>query len=217
LRAYRDYEAFWSDPLLDASTPNHSVVQDQLRGPVVVDLGCGSAQAALRRPDLFWIGLDGSITALSAARHRIGAMVRADLAEAIPLRSGTIEESVCLDVLEHLADPRPLLRELARVLHPAGRVWLSTPNPQYLKHVIRLLGGRMLYTSDASTLFRGGHLQDYTALDVVALTEEVGLSVTQICPVYASRLATIQRRTRLPLAFQKYTATAFLYRVEKRP
>jgi SAM-dependent methyltransferase len=64
---------------------------------------------------------------------------RADLraaAEELPLADASVDVSLCIQVLEHVDDPRAVVSELARVTAPGGRVLLSThgvmvyhPNP----------------------------------------------------------------------------------------
>lgn len=208
---HRAYDAFWRDTSLDAVTPIHIELAPRLTGPVVVDLGCGTGQLAGLRRDLGWLGVDGSEGALRLARPRLTASVVGDLHGAVPIGSGRVHEAVCIDVLEHLTDPRPLLQELARVLSPQGRAWLATPNAQYVKHLLTLARGRMFTTSDARTLFRGGHLQDFTMTDVLELASECGLRVHQVLPVYASRFAAWQRRVVPPRAVLRFVATGFLY------
>ncbi len=45
----------------------------------------------------------------------------------IPFATGTIDTVVCLETLEHVDDPLQVTRELARVLHPSGVLFLSVP------------------------------------------------------------------------------------------
>jgi SAM-dependent methyltransferase len=54
---------------------------------------------------------------------------RADLraaAEELPLEDGSADVTLCIQVLEHVDDPQAVVRELARVTAPGGRVLLST-------------------------------------------------------------------------------------------
>src|SRR5215216_1403824 len=44
----------------------------------------------------------------------------------LPLADGTFDAAVCGWVLEHFTDPRPALREMARVLAPRGKMLLLT-------------------------------------------------------------------------------------------
>ena len=52
--------------------------------------------------------------------------------EQLKLPASSIPSVGCFDVIEHLADPEPLLREIFRVLRPGSRVALSVPAFQAL-------------------------------------------------------------------------------------
>jgi SAM-dependent methyltransferase len=59
--------------------------------------------------------------------------------DAIPVEDGSFDVVLCLQVLEHVADPAAAVRELRRVVRPGGRVLASThgvypfhPNPDDL-------------------------------------------------------------------------------------
>ena len=56
-----------------------------------------------------------------------GANVRADLASGLPFADMAFDGVVCTEVIEHVADHRLLLSELARVLKPNGRFVVSVP------------------------------------------------------------------------------------------
>lgn len=45
----------------------------------------------------------------------------------LPLRGATFEAVLCSEVLEHVPDPRPVLREAHRVLVPGGRLIICVP------------------------------------------------------------------------------------------
>ena len=49
-------------------------------------------------------------------------------AQAIGVASGSFDTVICCETLEHLHNPRAALTELARVLRPGGRLFLTTPN-----------------------------------------------------------------------------------------
>lgn len=53
--------------------------------------------------------------------------VRADLAGPLPFTDGSFDGAVCTEVLEHVVDPIAVLREIARVVRPGGRVLVTVP------------------------------------------------------------------------------------------
>jgi len=96
----------------------------------ILDAGCGNGRYTrflLRQadPDALVTGFDYSQKMLARARHRLrggrATQIAADLTR-LPYAAATFDAIVCGWVLEHLQDPRPGLRELARVLRPSGKL-----------------------------------------------------------------------------------------------
>jgi SAM-dependent methyltransferase len=98
----------------------------------LLDAACGNGRYSrflLRHADAdaALTAFDLSAAMLRRARARLkGGRVSfavADLTR-LPYAGGSFDAAVCGWVLEHLPDPRPGLRELARVLRPGGRLLL---------------------------------------------------------------------------------------------
>lgn len=98
----------------------------------ILDAGCGNGRYSrflLRHADgaATITGFDLSPGMLARARKRLSssrvAHATADLTK-LPFGDGQFDAIVCGWVLEHLPDPRPGLRELARVLRPGGKLLL---------------------------------------------------------------------------------------------
>ena len=53
--------------------------------------------------------------------------VRADAGKPLPFKDATFDAAVCTEVLEHVHDARAVLREIARVVRPGGRILVSVP------------------------------------------------------------------------------------------
>jgi 2-polyprenyl-3-methyl-5-hydroxy-6-metoxy-1,4-benzoquinol methylase len=109
------------------------VVAARQPGPLL-DLGCGAgsflsvAPAGIER-----IGIDVSMEWLVVAKRACAAagvpvQFAAALAEALPLRSGSIGIVTALDVIEHVGDQAAMVREIDRVLQPDGLFCGATPN-----------------------------------------------------------------------------------------
>jgi len=95
---------------------------------VVGDLGCGTGGfAALIAPFAGRvIGVDREPGMLEAALHRLDGVpnveVRQGDLEALPLRHGELDTAFLTLVLHLVPDPVEVLREVARVLRPGGRL-----------------------------------------------------------------------------------------------
>lgn len=99
----------------------------------LIDIGCGRAHKLFRYADDFeLIGLDiGPNIDYCRETHAAGTWISWDLERDadLPLSSEVLERSVviCSDVIEHLVDPRPLLKNLRSLNDRSLAVVLSTP------------------------------------------------------------------------------------------
>jgi SAM-dependent methyltransferase len=98
----------------------------------ILDAACGNGRYSrflLKHadPDAVLTAFDLSPNMLRRARARLHndrvSFAVADLTR-LPYAAGAFDAVVCGWVLEHLPDPRPGLRELARVLRPGGKLLL---------------------------------------------------------------------------------------------
>ena len=102
-----------------------------MRGLRVLDVGCGD-----RPYERLLAG------AAAVVGFDVPGNPRADLhgsIEALPVDAASFDVVLCVQVLEHVADPAAAVRELRRAVRPGGRVLLSThgvyplhPNPDDL-------------------------------------------------------------------------------------
>lgn len=97
---------------------------------------------------------------------------------------------ICGDVLEHLRDPRPVVRGLAAKLRPGGVLIASVPNVAH--HELRLahLRGRFDY-EDIGPMDRT-HLRFFTRRTLRELVEEAGLVAER--EEFTYKATTLERR-----------------------
>jgi ubiquinone/menaquinone biosynthesis C-methylase UbiE len=102
------------------------------RGASVIDVGCGTGDDArdlARRvgPQGRVVGVDASETMIAEARRRAqGSGVQVDFgvtdAEHLPFPANTFDACRTERMLTHVANPRAVVAEMARVTRPGGRV-----------------------------------------------------------------------------------------------
>lgn len=106
-----------------------------LRGRRVLDVGCqtGALPIAMSRRGAGVTGVDVDERLLAGARirargHGVSPEFRVAAAEALPFADASFDAVTFVDVIEHVADARAAVREIARVLRPGGTLYLFGPN-----------------------------------------------------------------------------------------
>jgi ubiquinone/menaquinone biosynthesis C-methylase UbiE len=119
---------YWRDTLICPDLPYRP-------GERLLDVGCGVGAVlrviAERHPGLHLAGIDAEQRQIETARsHLRGAGAgEADLrlgdAASLPWAEGTFDHVYMMWFIEHLRDPRPVLREALRVLRPGGTITIN--------------------------------------------------------------------------------------------
>ena len=167
-------------------------------GKRILDVGCAAGfmgAAMLQKGASEVVGLELYAPAVTAARARLTAVYRVDLATlpALPYPRGYFDCITFADVLEHLPDPQAVLRHLLPYLAQGGTVAVSLPNVRHHSVVLPLVvQGRWDY-DDAGVLDRT-HLRFFTRTAMLDFLAEVGLRpLTTPRPVRTQPTPALQR------------------------
>jgi SAM-dependent methyltransferase len=106
-------------------------------GGCLLDLGASDGETlghmAELRPDL---KLRAADICGKPERYPAGCdFARVDLErEPLPWATASADAITCMHLVEHLRELEPLMREVARVLKPGGRVYFETPHPRTTRY-----------------------------------------------------------------------------------
>ena len=140
----------------------------------ILDVGCGPGwlAAALTEAGHTVVGVD--IAEADGVRDRMSRFVQADLSQGIPDEAGDdFDLAIGADVIEHLADPAELLRDMAARVHAHGSVIASVPNISHWYPRFRIAAGRFDY--DQRGVLDATHLRFFTRRRFLRVAEEAGL------------------------------------------
>jgi SAM-dependent methyltransferase len=114
---WHEQPGYWAD------ITRHFPAQSRL-----LDVGCGSGWLA--QHFAAYTGIDGSPDAVARARELGRHVIEANVDEPLPFGEESFDSVVMKDLLEHVAEPVALVREVLRVLRPGGLVFASSPDAQ---------------------------------------------------------------------------------------
>jgi O-antigen biosynthesis protein len=164
----------------------------------VLDVGCGAGALApgLRRAGARAIvGIEVVPEVADRARGLLDEVVVGSVEDAIGELGGPFDTILCLDVLEHLIDPAPVLRRLRGVARSGAHLQVSVPNARHFSLVRDLLLRGTFGYSDWGHR-DNTHLRWFTRRDIVQLVEDAGWRVTATGVPPLGRSAALHRVTR---------------------
>lgn len=153
-------------------------------GPIL-DLGCGNGALALELSRLGHdvYGIDASESGISiAAAQMSGRFYLCDFArnELPPeLAKNKYAVVISTEVIEHLYDPRALLRFARSNLAPDGRLIISTPYHGYLKNVLLAVSAKL--DNHFTALWDGGHIKFFSRRTLEIMLRQEGFTITRFC------------------------------------
>jgi SAM-dependent methyltransferase len=135
-----------------------------------LDLGSdnGVISLMLRRRGGRWASADLTEEAVASIRELVASDVHVVCGDRLPFRDGEFDCVAVVDMIEHVADDRAFLAELARITRPGGRLVVNTPHRR--QTALRRLRDRLGLTDE-----KHGHVRPgYTAGELQGLVEGSG-------------------------------------------
>jgi 2-polyprenyl-3-methyl-5-hydroxy-6-metoxy-1,4-benzoquinol methylase len=156
-------------------------------GGTLVDVGCGSGNLWRVVRDRFesYVGVDAvRYEALPADV----AFCQTDLdAGRVPLPDDLGEVVAAVETIEHLENPRALVRELVRLAKPGGWIVITTPNQLSLLSLLTLaVKGRFSAFQD---VHYPAHVTALLSVDLMRMAAEGGLLDARIAYSHRGRIA----------------------------
>lgn len=132
--------------------PRREVINCLIRflkpGMTLVEIGCGTGEVlAHLPPGIRYVGFEKSEFAVTEAKRRwgsrSGALFQVAPAIGLPLADQSADAMLAVYVLEHLRNPKEMLREVGRIVKPGGIFIVVAPNlefPLAFPNALRFLG-----------------------------------------------------------------------------
>ena len=163
-----------------------ALTERQIRNGTLVDVGCGSGNLWTYVGELFtrYVGVDiirydgfpagGEFLKLNLDTGRA------------PLPDNSADVVAAVETIEHLENPRALMRELVRLARPGGWIIVTTPNQLSLLSLLTLMVKHQFQAfQDASY---PAHLTALLEIDLVRIATECGLNEISISYSHQGRL-----------------------------
>jgi len=166
----------------------------------ILDVGCGGGTILARLPGSNREGIDLSPAMVKRAQEKLGSnakVVQGD-AEALPYADGSFDRVLASSLLSHVKNPEQVVKELARVAKPGGRVVISVCHEEQIEKYLRwahsIPGAEGLFglknvNAEPRVYHTDYHLHRFSArrLREIAdpvMTEQDGWAVPALFPVH---------------------------------
>lgn len=153
----RRNQEIWGETVLNQLRPNVRWL-DAGCGWRILDDGLEDLETTLATKPQFAVGVDLDFPHL---RRHISFSRRAQASlDELPFSPGSFDLITCNMVAEHLPEPLPIFKELARVLAPGGRIMLHTPNTANYLVLANIVAKKILPKSVVGKLINDGRAEE---------------------------------------------------------
>ena len=156
---------------------------EERQSGLLVDIGAGSGEVTRLMGGCYnKIAVEPSAELVSEI-HKRGMMVVQASGNSLPFADHCAAVVTLLDIIEHLEDPIPILREAQRILNRSGTLLISVPAHQWL-------------WSSADEFL--GHFRRYSLSSLQAQVEEAGFDVVSVYHVFSWLVPIVWLARRIP-------------------
>ncbi len=145
-------------------------------GAKVLDIGCGDGSYSEWMPRYSWTGID-----INEEKQQYNGTRIVGNVETFPyaLEAGSQDAVVCSEVLEHLWHPEGVHEEANRVLKKGGYYIISTPNFNWIEHILKGWT-QVLYKPDTESHTKE-HIRFYDVETHIRMLDKAGFTVVDFC------------------------------------
>ncbi len=146
----------------------------------VLDVGCATGELGRRFAEsgasarFFGIERDPAMAERAARWYETVAVADIEQDDINLARDERFDIIVCADVLEHMAEPVPVLRHLSEYLAEEGTFLISVPNVAFISVRLSLLLGKFEYRDSGGIMDRG-HVRFFTIESMIQTLAGCGL------------------------------------------
>lgn len=144
-------------------------------GGSLLDVGCGSGKLWRYVRDLFEIYIGADLIRHEGIPEETSFRpVNLDTG-CVDMPDGTADVVVCVETIEHVENPRSLIRELTRLVRPGGLVIVTTPNQISLLSKLGLLVKNQFPAFQERPGLYPAHITALLPVDLLRMAREIGL------------------------------------------
>jgi len=164
-----DWEGYYNGSLIQKwwkQTLAKKVWQFTLADSKLLDIGCGSSPIIGGYKNATGIDLNGSKIAFIKSKYPELRFMRMD-AENLEFGDNSFDSVLCIELVEHLKNPKIVISEIARVLKESGVAVIATPD----------YGRPWWYLAELFTPTKQEHVYKFTRKKLKNMCKEFGLEL----------------------------------------
>lgn len=151
------------------------------KGSSILDLGSGTGAWVLRLADQGYKVTGCDLNPQNPQGSCLSVNLNEEFADKLgDFGSSSFNAITCIEVLEHLENPRNVLRQSRKLLPEGGKLILSTPNTSGLYSRIRFLFTGQFNAFDDLNYREIGHIRPITYWELKKMLEETNFSILKV-------------------------------------